>query len=105
MSRVIPNDHLWDEDERAYYLARPGGKELVEQNKRQFGDSAPKASEKKAPEPEEDKKIELDPEVVKKVKALTDEQTRKALAEAGLDTSGDLPEAKKRLAIFHSKKD
>jgi hypothetical protein len=88
----ITNDHPWSDDEKAFVLARSGGKELVAINEGQFPSGG------KSSDSGDDEKIELDEDVVKKVKALGEDETRAALKERGLDYEGDLSDAKLRLA-------
>lgn len=76
MSRVIENDHLWNEDEVAYKLAR-NLQDEVDQNKAAF--------EGKEVKPVQ---LELDPEVFEFVKALDDEQLSDALKERGIEVNG-----------------
>lgn len=95
MSRLILNDHPWTEDEKAYILARSGGKELVAINEQQFPANKQAESDSRS---SEDDKVDLSEEVVAKVKSLDDDAVVSALSEAKLSTEGESAELKFRLA-------
>ena len=93
MSRVILNDHPWDESEVQYMLDR-NRREEVEQNRIQF---PPGTSEDVGPE-SEPKPPKLDPDIYQRVKALDADGVRKELKAADLQTDGSESELKVRLA-------
>ena len=94
MGRVIANDHLWDDSEVAYQLARDRRKE-VRRNREQFGSGA------KAPKPASKKQedaTELDEDIYEYVLGLDDDGLREALQANGIAAKGSRQELKSRLA-------
>jgi hypothetical protein len=85
MSRVILNDHPWSDEEIEYQKGRNRIKEIAK-NQEMF-------PRDKAPE-----KIDLDEDIVSKVKELSDEDLVNALSQRGLSTDGTVKEQKFRLA-------
>lgn len=93
MSRVVKNDHYWDEEEVNYILARSGGKELVEQNRDQFSEGDVKPDD-------DDGAVELSPEIFEHVKGLSVEDLQKELADNKLSVKGEEVEMRVRLAEY-----
>jgi hypothetical protein len=91
MSRQILNDHLWTPDEVQYKLDRHLIAE-VEQNRLEFSGKQP---EEIAPE---EHSLQLDQDIFEHVNGLDLEHLKAALKESGLDTTGEVPVLKKRLA-------
>ncbi len=90
MSRIITNDHLWDEDEVRYKIGL-GLDSEVEQNKIDFKDK----------EPEEVSSIDED--IFNYVKKLKSRELMKVLSAEGVWTGGEDRDKKRRLAIHLQK--
>lgn len=86
MSRIIANDHLWDEDEVAYKEARNLHDE-VEENKAEFGSAA------KQSEP-----AQLDNETFEFVKGLDADALKAELEKRKMPTDGEVKDLKMALA-------
>jgi hypothetical protein len=94
MSKVIRNDHPWNEKEIAYLLSRGRTKEVAE-NAKQF----PPGSKPKTVEPEEDSVVlELSQQVYEYVSSRTIPQLKSDLRKANLSTVGDETELRVALA-------
>ena len=87
MSRNIVGDHPFSDDEVEYLLAR-GRNYEVEQNRKDY---PPKKSS--APS-------QLDPEIFEKVKAMEPQEVLDAIADYGLDATGEPKALKLRLAEY-----
>lgn len=75
MSRQIENDHPFTEDEIAYLLTRAGGASIVADNKRDFPANKPAI-------------VELDADIVKRVKELDAEKVSEILAQRKVSVEG-----------------
>jgi hypothetical protein len=83
MSKVIKSDHAFTEDEIRYLLDRNQTR-LVAENAAQFQAEKP----------------QIDPEIVRFIRSLSDEEVAKELATHGLSKDGDLKAQKYRLATW-----
>lgn len=91
MSRQIANDHLWTDSEVQYMLDRNLRKE-VEENRAAFAGKQPE------PVAPEDHSVKLDQDIFEHVSGLDLDHLKATLRENSLDTTGDVPTLKKRLA-------
>lgn len=82
MSRGIKNDHPWSDDEKEYFLARSGGKDLVALNEELF----PPGSKGKEAKEDDNPTVELSQEVYDHVAGLSVEDLKKELEANGLST-------------------
>jgi hypothetical protein len=95
MSRLIENDHRWDDDEIAYMESR-GRLEDIKQNREQFaeGDEETDVTDQK------EKELKLDQDIFEQVKDATPAKVKTDLKKAGLQQGGTDSETRARLAQY-----
>lgn len=93
MSRIIKNDHPWDEDEIAYMRDRGREKEIAK-NATDF----PPGSEPLEDDDDEGVEVNVHPDIFHKVNSMDTTELQSELKKANLSARGEDVELKVRLA-------